>query len=325
MGKTNQLQHYIPQCYLRNFSVDKKSIHVYDKKLSKSYRMAINKCCCQKDLYLINEASIENQDNKMVTPLFFESNYFAAFIEPQYSRLLKKIIQAQELYRSTKVNTPIFSFDEKISFAYLLGVQWYRLPARKEQLHRFNLECANAEAEIIKSCMAYIKDDPKFLDLKVSASSDPAIDHADVYADSEFLGELANILADKYWEFYYTDTNQIYTSDYPITIEPHVKDAPNYYEGFGMYGAEISMPISKNIVLVIWDSQYFQDKKDIDCLFSELDNKGIRRYNSMRYYYAKERLFCYQDEYALVRLIKYINNGAEIFINGDPQMKVYHG
>lgn len=68
----------------------------------------------------------------MVTPLFFESNYFAAFIEPQYSRLLKKIIQAQELYRSTKVNTPIFSFDEKISFAYLLGVQWYRLPARKE-------------------------------------------------------------------------------------------------------------------------------------------------------------------------------------------------
>lgn len=75
--------------------------------------MAINKCCCQKDLYLINEASIENQDNKMVTPLFFESNYFAAFIEPQYSRLLKKIIQAQELYRSTKVNTPIFSFDEK--------------------------------------------------------------------------------------------------------------------------------------------------------------------------------------------------------------------
>ena len=71
------------------------------------------------------------------------------------------------------------------------------------------------------------------------------------YADSEFLGELANILADKYWEFYYTDTNQIYTSDYPITLEPHVKDAPNYYEGFGMYGAEISMPISKNIVLVI--------------------------------------------------------------------------
>lgn len=44
----------------------------------------------------------------------------------------------------------------------------------------------------------------------------------------------------------------------------------------------------------------------------------------MRYYYAKERLFCYQDEYALVRLIKYINNGAEICINGDPQMKVYH-
>ena len=41
--------------------------------------------------------------------------------------------------------------------------------------------------------------------------------------------------------------------------EPHVKDAPNYYEGFGMYGAEISMPISKNIVLVIWDSQYFQE------------------------------------------------------------------
>lgn len=64
MGKTNQLQHYIPQCYLRNFSVDKKSIHVYDKKLSISYRMAINKCCCQKDLYLIDEASIENQDNK---------------------------------------------------------------------------------------------------------------------------------------------------------------------------------------------------------------------------------------------------------------------
>ena len=243
----------------------------------------------------------------MITPLFFESKYFADNIEPKYSKLLKKIIQAKEQYLSTKVNTPIFTHDEKITFAHVLGVQWYRLPARKEQLHTFNLEWANAEADIIKGLMAHINNDPKFLDLDVSPTSDPAIDHADVYADYEFLEELANILADKY------------------TIESHVKNAPSYYEGFGMYGAEISMPISSNIVLVIWDSQYFRDKNDIDCLFSELDNKGIRRYNSMRYYYAKERLFCCKDEYALVQLIKYTNNGKEIFINGDPQMKVYHG
>lgn len=325
MGKPNRLQHYIPQCYLRNFSADKKSLLVYDKKQSKSYRMAIDKCCCQEDLYSIDESSIDKHDDKMITPLFFESKYFADNIEPKYSKLLKKIIQAKEQYLSTKVNTPIFTHDEKITFAHVLGVQWYRLPARKEQLHTFNLEWANAEADIIKGLMAHINNDPKFLDLDVSPTSDPAIDHADVYADYEFLEELANILADKYWEFYYTNTSQIYTSDYPITIESHVKNAPSYYEGFGMYGAEISMPISSNIVLVIWDSQYFRDKNDIDCLFSELDNKGIRRYNSMRYYYAKERLFCCKDEYALVQLIKYTNNGKEIFINGDPQMKVYHG
>lgn len=43
-GKTGQRtkeQHYVPQCYLKNFSHDRKAVWVFDKRVGKSYRSTV--------------------------------------------------------------------------------------------------------------------------------------------------------------------------------------------------------------------------------------------------------------------------------------------
>ena len=79
--------HYIPQCYLKNFSENGICLFVYNKDYSKSYVQAINKTCCIKDFYTLPKIYCENQ----LEPLFLECEYFAKEIEPKYSVLLNKI------------------------------------------------------------------------------------------------------------------------------------------------------------------------------------------------------------------------------------------
>lgn len=60
--------HYIPQCYLKNFSENGTYLFVYNKDNSKSYVQAINKTCCIKDFYTLPKTYCENQ----LEPLFLE-------------------------------------------------------------------------------------------------------------------------------------------------------------------------------------------------------------------------------------------------------------
>ena len=48
MKSHNIYQHYIPQCYLRQFSPDDKNkrfLYAYSKRNSKSFKIAISKVC----------------------------------------------------------------------------------------------------------------------------------------------------------------------------------------------------------------------------------------------------------------------------------------
>lgn len=45
-------QHYIPRCYLKQFSDNPKSVYTYDKISSKAYRASLMSVCCKDDIYL---------------------------------------------------------------------------------------------------------------------------------------------------------------------------------------------------------------------------------------------------------------------------------
>ena len=310
--------HYVPQCYLRNFSKDGKSLNTWDKKRSKEYAAAINNVCMHKDLYKIDTQL--NEEAKKVDSLYLETEFFSKFVEQEYSKLLSRIIDCKK--KNKQVD---FTDNEKYKFACYMAIQWYRLPDMKDDIHNVKIETARFEIELMKSYLADTKGGDSFNKLKIEPISDPAVDHAQVYADEEIVNDFANILYQDYWTFFYIDTPQIWTSDFPMTVNPHVNGTPELYNGFGMYGAEIDFPISKDIVLVMWDSRYFKDRIEDDMKFIHLDAKGVRRYNMMKYLYAKEKVFSFSDDFSLIKFFLSTNKGNEVFMNGSPRTQISHG
>ena len=56
--------------------------------------------------------------------------------------------------------------------------------------------------------------------------------------------------------FYYTQ-DDILTWDKPILLKPHHKEKVSFYKGFWEAGVEIIFPISKNLIIIILDQEYF--------------------------------------------------------------------
>ena len=78
--KEHTRHHYIPQCYLRNFTEDGKCVWVYDKARSKSYHTAISSICYKDDFYKIEKESLPQTDEK-INGLTIETVFFARGIE----------------------------------------------------------------------------------------------------------------------------------------------------------------------------------------------------------------------------------------------------
>lgn len=292
MGKNNRAHHFIPQCYLKNFSSNGKFLWIYDKNNTKIYQQAIDKTCCINDFYTLPKST-----DKCIDELFLECEFFAKNVEPQYNFLLKKIIEKYNGWLIPKFKDAILSPEEKYEFANYLTIQWFRTPDARKRNQQLNNSILNQEIEMVKAILAVQNNDPSFYDLNVGYTIDPVIEHAQSsFYDLELIESFARALENNYWEFYVSSKDNILTSDYPIVAEHHIPHVRYTYEGLACYGSELSFPISKNIILVIWDSNYFQDKKKMDCKFSELTDKEINRYNKLRYFYTKRQLIsCIYD------------------------------
>ena len=79
--------HYIPECYLTNFTEDGKGIWVYDKKNGKTFQQSISNIFFKKDFYRINEEDIPDNLKGEINPLSLEKDYFANEIEILFFRI----------------------------------------------------------------------------------------------------------------------------------------------------------------------------------------------------------------------------------------------
>ena len=89
MSKEHVKQHYIPQCYLKNFSENEKFVFVCSKKnIKKGYPQAISKTACLDYFYAIPEKYIEKELLPEVDSNFIENKILAETVENLYSDLL---------------------------------------------------------------------------------------------------------------------------------------------------------------------------------------------------------------------------------------------
>lgn len=320
-------QHFIPRCYLKRFSDNDKSIFTYDKQQSKAYTASMMSVCCEDDMYSISDSYIEKNNEEtgsQLNRLSLERSHFANSVEPMFSQLLKSIdiikdewISQREQYR--------LQFKEKRELALHLVTQFFRHPQLKDSTVDDYLRMEKAGIDMVKCLLAKEKGDESINDLKIDVQCEEPVLHAQLtYLNDEMLMDFADAIASNIWMFLVSKNGDFYTSDFPIVVEPHVKNARPMYMGLAQYGGELSYPLSPSLILVVFDRVYFKEKEEYDCTFSITDDKEIRRQNMLRYFYAKRHVFSRKKEFSLIDMI-YKVEGNHIFMNANFKSEIVSG
>lgn len=320
-------QHYIPQCYLKRFSDNGKRISTYDKLQSKTYSASMMSVCCQDDMYSISDSYIEKNNKEpgsQFNRLSLEHNHFANLVEPMFSKLLQSIDVIKDEWISGKEQYRL-QFKEKRELALHLVTQFFRHPQLKDSTVDDYLRMEMARIDMLKCFLAKEKGDESINDLKIDVECEAPVLHARLtYLNNEVLMDFANAIASNIWMFLVSNKGDFYTSDFPIVVEPHVKDVYPMYMGLTQYGGELTYPLSPNLMLVVFDRIYFKEKEEYDCAFSITDDKEIRRQNMLRYFYAKRHVFSSKNDFSLIDMI-YKIEGNHIFKNANFKYEITSG
>ena len=194
-NKENRKQHYLPQCYLKNFSPNNKNIFIYDKIERKPFRNTVEKVAYKDYFYELPEKYFENISEIPFGTQFYEKEFFANNIENQYNIILKKIINKGNLWLEDKIINKIITQTEKEIFAQLIAIQYLRMPDIKDKYSDVQKKEINISSDIIKSFLSHekpkLKEEIENIQVKYDEAYDPIL-HSEMYADEELYFGIAN-------------------------------------------------------------------------------------------------------------------------------------
>lgn len=321
-------QHYIPRIYLKRFSDNEKSIFTYDKKLSKAYSASMMSVCFEDDMYTISDKFVRESNKETcgnINKFSLEKEHFAKLEEPLFSQLLKTLDEVRDEWISGKEHYRL-QFKEKRELALHLVTHFFRHPVLRESTVDDYIRMEKAGIDMMKAFLAKVKDDDSINDLKVDVKCEEPVLHANLtYLDSETLMGFADAIASNIWIFEVSKSDEFYTSDFPIVVEPHIRGVRPMYMGLAQYGGELTYPLSPNLLLTVFDRSYFKAKEEYDSSFIVVDEKEIRKQNMLRYFYASRHVFCYNKDFRLIDFIHKYNGGHHVFMKPNFKSEIVSG
>lgn len=320
--ETHIYQHYIPECYLKNFTKDNKSFYVYRKgNNGKIFLQSISNVAGKKRFYDVDDKFLLNEfkgQNK-----FIETEVFANSFEPILNKILQKIIKSLENWDKKHSLKNILSEIDRDYFAELIAVQYIRHPNFIENHWNLHKDMYSKRTDIITSFLSMTN--PKFnninkLNLAFDEKYSSAL-HSNFILDDKWRYDIQDQLVKKIWIFHYTENN-VLTSDNPILLKPHLKHKVSFYTGFWKEGIEIIFPISKNLILTIWDEEYFSKQKKLHNTIQFLSDKKLREYNLYQYCFSNSEVYSAINDFVLIKKFVELNNGEDYF-SSKPKSNVY--
>ncbi len=325
MGKEHVKQHYIPQCYLKNFSENESFVFVYSKKnKKKGYAQAISKTACLDYFYAIPEKYIKKKLLPEVNSNFIEKIILANNIESLYSDLLIKIIQAAAIWNRQNNLGNIFTEKERDLFAALIAIQYMRMPNIRDMYWSAEKKVQKETDEIVAAMKKTYSEIDCSEAMEHNHEEDFApVFHAELFLDEDIISNIQAQIIKKNWIYHISNIGAVYTSDNPILLKSHLQNQTPFYENFGMKGVEVIFPISKNIILTIWDEELFTEKKFDNNKFKLLTDKQLRQYNFYQYLCANDEIYSSNNDFKLIDKLKIYNGDIEKeIINERPTIKV---
>lgn len=243
------IQHYVPQCILRNFKSGKKDqIYVLDKIRKKIYLSNIKNVASERYFYNIeiDEEAITLED------------YFGTKVEPKINNILNRI--------SENKNLNVLSTDEKIFLSEYICIQYLRTKSHRESVKDLIMKMV----EKLKGFGIPEVKNFSFDDVNTRVAQ---ITTMNLLTLSK---ELLPCMLDKKWFLLNSFDAGFCIGDAPIvlrnyTINPVFGD-PDI--GFGSKGIEIYFPISPNLCIAAICSSHME-KLEKARSFPNYDKPGM--------------------------------------------------
>lgn len=294
-NKENINQHYIPRCYLQYFSINGKMI--WNKKATDiSSECSIKEICCEDDLYTIHTEIIDRC-------VCLEQKVLSAKIETPYGDYLKNIYEAGKKFQSKKCyKNRVLNDDEKFLFAAFIAIQYIRMPKFKRYFDLIAQDAMNTD--FIRFMGATLKYEAENVELNTYPFVSASLLHANFgYNNIDIIAKYANYLYDNYWEFLITTCPKVCTSNNPIHFADNIPNNASIpyskedlvkfialstvfeehvtlpYDALIHFDSFIGFPITKYIYLRIWNKNKFPEKRNIDCLFSDMSDDTLADLN----------------------------------------------
>ena len=231
--------HYIPVCYLTNFSEDGKGIWVYNKEKQPPYQTSIYDIFKIKNLYKLEENLIPEQYKDVLNSKTFEYDFFARSLENQFSNFLN-VLNATftDDYLDKIASYDSIADDyffEHITFQMV--IQFFRMPEMREN---------------VKKLLSEVTDKTGYK----SPTGNPVIDHMMcLFGDGKLIKKYQELLLQDIIVLYVSRSSYFYTSDTPVIRE----NLPLDDDGFSLDYDKciITYPLTKNILVQIFDKKYY--------------------------------------------------------------------
>ena len=302
----NKKHHYIPECYLTNFTEDGKGIWVYNKRDSKTFQQSISNIFYQKDFYRIEENDIPDTLKDEVNPLSLEKDYFANEIESNYNDYLKSLIPRIDELIEKDIRNIHLPEEDIHAIALFLVFQFLRTPKAREEivyLHNDTMQQIVAALDGIRPQNDFTKAMKLQAEMEATIEYPPVFLHASrTFANEQVIKKFTEDIVNNFWQIYVSPGNYFYSSDNPIIIERTAPETDYIDMGLNSYGVVVTFPLTKKILVRMFERKAFSMLEQIDKLIVPVDNNFVISVN--------KKCCLYADQF----VVSPINNFATIIL-----------
>lgn len=319
MKEEYKYHHVVPEYYLKNFSEDGKGVFVYDKIVSKDFPQSISKILGIDDFYRIDEQLIPENLKGVINPLSIERDFLADDIEYHISEYIKSLIPIFDNLIKNKHSGISYMIDdgEIEALAITLFLQYVRTPEMRDYLLNSRNETNKYILSELESRFGEGNDFIKGLKLQIERNNElsisPVLYHLSMtFGNDTVIKKIVKDLCENIWQLYISDEDYFYTCDSPIILEGFVDGAVIKDIGLNVYGGVITFPLTKKVLVKVFDKEYYADYKKRDRRIHFVDNQFVQIENLRQYVWAKRKVVSSTRNFNLIKeIIEMV--GEEVF------------
>lgn len=283
--------HFIPQCYLSNFSDDGKGIWVYNKTGKRAYLTSIDKIFQKKNWYRIPEELIPEHGKDIINPLSIESEFFADQIESQFNDYLKSIVaNIDDILKDTSIFQNCQLHEDYVDeFAMQIAIQYFRTPKARQMV----MDTLTDLSEISQIIDPMYLNNPSLKELvsELKKSHNPTIAHFwTIFANNKFIPGITELLKSKIWLTFVSPNAPFYTSDTPVIVESLFNAPSDSNISLNERGGIITYPLTKKILIKLLDKEYYKDMEDANRSILLINDEFVKKENMVIFTFAQNEI-----------------------------------